>query len=195
MEKPYLDAEGTLCIPISPENEPVNSSPWYAFRISAEEHMTLKIRLVYPGAYGHRYDPKWSGDRKIWHALSGENRKQTYDFHLDLGNKPLYVAAQPLLTSSDINEWIQNLTGLAPKFGGKTVLGRAIPYFTFGNTQAQRHLLFLGRQHPPEVTGHKALLAFVEELYQDTWIKENYSVLVLPLVNPDGVTGVTMPAG
>src|SRR5690606_25936602 len=47
------------------------------------------------------------------------------------------------------------------------------------------------RQHPPEVTGHYALEAFVERLLgRDTaasHFREKFHVYVIPLLNPDGV--------
>ena len=61
----------------------------------------------------------------------------------------------------------------------------------FGNPQATRHVMIIGRQHPPEATGTMALLAFVEELAGDSPLaqefREDFRVHVIPLVNPDGV--------
>jgi predicted deacylase len=61
----------------------------------------------------------------------------------------------------------------------------------FGNLEATRHVMIMGRQHPPEATGTMALLAFVEELAGDSPLarefREHFQVHVIPLVNPDGV--------
>ena len=46
------------------------------------------------------------------------------------------------------------------------------------------------RQHPPEVTGFFALQAFLEELIKSPLLDDfldQYSILVYPLLNPDGV--------
>jgi predicted deacylase len=61
----------------------------------------------------------------------------------------------------------------------------------FGDLDASRHVLIIGRQHPPEATGTMGLLAFVEELVGETDLavefREYFRVHVIPLVNPDGV--------
>jgi hypothetical protein len=186
-EKPYLDSSGAICIPIVPENEPINSSPWYAFRISTEKHRELEIRLIYPSKYKHRYDPKWSGDRGLWHELRGRSQDKEYTFYLELSNKPLFVASQPLFTSSDISRWILDLTGSEALKIGDSPRGRPIPYFELGNRSSGRQLLVLGRQHPPEVTGHKAMQYFIEALQEAPDFAAKYHLLVLPLLNPDGV--------
>ncbi|MFS0490533.1 M14 family metallopeptidase [Leadbetterella byssophila] len=186
-EQPYLDSTGAICIPIVPENEPINSSPWYAFRISTEEHREVEIKLIYPSKYKHRYDPKWSGDRVHWHQLGGKSSGSEYTFYLELSNRPLFVASQPLFTSSDVYRWILDLTGSEPLKIGNTPNGLPIPYFEIGNKSSKRQLVFLGRQHPPEVTGHKAMQYFIEELSQLPEFTDNYHALVLPLLNPDGV--------
>ena len=41
-----------------PENQPINPSPWYAFKIWAEEEKPMWIRLTYPANGFHRYYPK-----------------------------------------------------------------------------------------------------------------------------------------
>src|SRR3546814_2301684 len=49
----------------------------------------------------------------------------------------------------------------------------------------------LGRQHPRETTGTQALMGFVDELAADSPLardfRERTLVIVLPLLNPDGV--------
>jgi predicted deacylase len=61
----------------------------------------------------------------------------------------------------------------------------------FGNPRAARHLMIIGRQHPPEITGTVALVRFVEELAAGSPLarefREHFRVHVVPLVNPDGV--------
>src|SRR3546814_5882297 len=60
-----------------------------------------------------------------------------------------------------------------------------------GNPDAREVLLVLGRQHPPETTGTQALMGFVDELAADSLLardfRERTLVIVLPLLNPDGV--------
>ena len=45
---------------ITPENTPINPSPWYAFKIWAEEAMEVNLQLTYLEGYAHRYYPKLS---------------------------------------------------------------------------------------------------------------------------------------
>ncbi len=49
----------------------------------------------------------------------------------------------------------------------------------------------IGRQHPPEVTGFKAQQAFIEALCNKSELaqqfRQDFLVLMVPLVNPDGV--------
>ena len=58
-------------------------------------------------------------------------------------------------------------------------------------TKDKPYVVLIGRQHPPEVTGALALMPFVEEtLSQDklsTAFLEKFNLLIVPLVNPDGV--------
>ena len=51
---------------------------------------------------------------------------------------------------------------------------------------------FVGRQHPPEVTGALALIPFVETVLGDSQLAKNfrdkYDIIIIPNMNPDGVT-------
>jgi predicted deacylase len=52
-------------------------------------------------------------------------------------------------------------------------------------------VLFLGRQHPPEVSGAMTMKRFVDTVFSDTPLanrfRERFTVIVIPLINPDGV--------
>jgi len=52
-------------------------------------------------------------------------------------------------------------------------------------------VVVLSRQHPPEVTGNLAMMAFLEEIISDTKLSnqflDQYRLLVYPMLNPDGV--------
>ena len=56
---------GKLSIEIAPEDEPINTSPWYAFRLEAEVQTQVPIVLDY-GSYKHRYTPDLSIDGLKW---------------------------------------------------------------------------------------------------------------------------------
>ncbi len=50
---------------MSPENTPVNHSPWYSFKIDSDEERPITVTLQYT-EHEHRYVPKLSSDGKIW---------------------------------------------------------------------------------------------------------------------------------
>ena len=51
--------------------------------------------------------------------------------------------------------------------------------------------MLLGRQHPPEVTGALAMMAFVERVFAEDELaqafREQFCTLMVPNLNPDGV--------
>ena len=80
---------------------------------------------------------------------------------------------------------------------GRSVEGRPIRALHV-NPEAPRHVLVLGRQHPPEVTGALALIPFVERLLAKRIdacaqaeptcaLFEQHGFMVAPNLNPDGV--------
>jgi cytosolic carboxypeptidase protein 6 len=106
----------------------------------------------------------------------------------------LWVAAQPLLTTSFFDRWTDSLAAL-PHISrttiGTTPRGRPLHMLQLGADAATRHVLIISRQHPPEVTGTIALVAFVEELAGDSPLarefRSHFRTHVVPLLNPDGV--------
>jgi cytosolic carboxypeptidase protein 6 len=59
--------DSTFTILITPENEPINPSPWYSFNIWSKRKRTIYIHFMYPPGVSHRYYPKLSSDAGIWH--------------------------------------------------------------------------------------------------------------------------------
>ena len=53
------------------------------------------------------------------------------------------------------------------------------------------YVVWVGRQHPPEVTGALALMPFSEEVLSGAELSEafleQFNVLIIPMINPDGV--------
>jgi len=183
---------------IRPENEPINNSAWYAFQVTAESARTIAARLVYEGGT-HRYRPKISRDGRHWSPLASdawkvEKGRQEAVLRLEVGPAPLWVAAQELLTSDAMNAWIDTMAGrpfITKSVLGQSVLGRPIYKLDVAEAPSARYVYIVGRQHPPEVTGSLALMAFVETLAADTELarrfRARYNVVVVPLMNPDGV--------
>ena len=192
-------SDGRLTIEVMPESEPINNSPWYAFRLVSEATKLVPIILDY-GSHKHRYTPDFSLDGATWQTYpasklnlnKGESRA---GFALTIpGGKSVVIAAQPLLTSSHYARWLESLQAqhdVAVSSVGESVEGRPLWRAT---TPSRKHtLLLLGRQHPPETTGALALLAFVERLFEADALasrfRDEVGILLYPLINPDGVDG------
>lgn len=186
-----VSKNGTILITILPENTPINPSPWYAFKIWSEAPETVTIKLVYPDKIKNRYDPKISIDGENWTPISGYSEIDGFTFELKIYNKALFVASQPLITSFSINRWINTINTAQRGSAGKSGLQKEIPVLEIGNVHSSNKIIILGRQHPPEVTGHLALQAFVETLAgsdaEIEKLRKNFHILVFPMVNPDGV--------
>ena len=188
---------GRLTISVAPENEPINTSPWYAFRWLADATTDVAVVLDY-GNYKHRYTPDFSLDGVNWQTypaakLDLNKDKSRVGFSLTVPKgKSVVIAAQPLLTSSHYATWLESLTeqhGVTVSAAGQSVEGRPLWRAT---TPAKKHtLLLLGRQHPPETTGALALIGFVERLFETDALAKRFrdevGILLYPLINPDGV--------
>jgi hypothetical protein len=184
---------------INPENSPINMSPWYAFRIYAETEKTVEVTLNY-GQGRHRYWPKLSYDRNNWASVDSANFKIADDslsatMTLVLSTDTLWVAAQEIINSTDMKEWVATLPNEVAKTEviGKTRLGRDLlsVEISNGKTKDKDIVVVLSRQHPPEVTGNLAMMAFLKEITNGSQLSTEfltkYSLAVYPMLNPDGV--------
>ena len=75
---------------------------------------------------------------------------------------------------------------------GRSVQGRPIyQLMVDAGPKRPAYVVIVSRQHPPETTGSQALMRFVETLVGDTSLardfRREFAVLLVPLVNPDGV--------
>ncbi|QDP02647.1 M14 family metallopeptidase [Thalassotalea sp. PS06] len=193
-----LNSNGTFLVKLSPESEPINPSPWYAFNVAGTDKQAVVVELDF-GTYDYRYWPKISSDRIHWKSLSPKNVEvQSEGRRLQLTiSQPgdVYIAAQPVVDNQDYQRWIGQLqsqfSGLMAPSIGKSTSGRPLPSITLVNPQAEHSIVILGRQHPPEVTGALALQSFIETLLSDQVVaknfREKFNILVLPNLNPDGV--------
>ncbi|MFT5998567.1 MAG: hypothetical protein ACI81P_001020 [Neolewinella sp.] len=185
---------------ILPENAPINPSPWYAFRISAEKDVHFTVLLNY-GTARHRYDPKISTDLENWRPLPldsityrGDSTGVFLNLSLKAGDR-IYLAGQEVINSSHVGAWLRGLAqtpGVTYAEAGKSRLKRAIPYLDVhrGDPMGRETIVLFSRQHPPEVTGFLALKGFIDGMLNyektDEFLKR-YRVLIYPLINPDGV--------
>jgi hypothetical protein len=180
---------------IDPESWPINPSPWYGFRVASELPARIRIELDF-GQTPHRYHPKLSVDGLRWRdADAHEFRENPVRLELSLqAHKPLLVFAQRPVSGDALTEWSRAQAaalGVPLKEFGTSVRGRSLHLFEFGGSDTSEVVLVLGRQHPPETTGSRALMGFVEALAADTdaarAYRHRYRTIVVALLNPDGV--------
>ncbi len=190
----------TFSISITPENKPINHSPWYAFRIISDRSQYLTILMKYDSVK-HRYPPKLSTNGNDWTAIPAESVVPNSDSTTVFINLPVttdttWIAGQEIINSHHVHTWCKqfeekNLIQLQQI--GISKLNRPIYVM---DTEPDRYkkkptLVILCRQHPPEVTGYFAMKAFVETILEPTDLSrqflEEYRVLIIPLMNPDGV--------
>ncbi|MBN1650313.1 MAG: hypothetical protein JW857_03225 [Bacteroidales bacterium] len=191
---------------ITPENTPINGSPWYAFKLWSKSEKNMYLKLTYLEGVSHRYYPKLSRDGINWDNLDSTNfftdttgiangaSPKSISMKLSLSEDTLWVAAQELITSQHIYKWEQELAKkpyISIHKIGESREGRPLNILKIGNSNDQKMILVLSRQHPPEVTGYLAMKAFVEKLSEDQSLnqkfREKYKTFVIPLLNPDGV--------
>lgn len=199
---------GQLLALITPENTPINPSPWYAFKLWADEEQEVSLKLSYLNGSFHRYHPQLSRDGKSWQRLPEDKyeRGELIDnesprelpkdatMQLTIGPDTLWVSAQELNTSLDAAAWIAGLAEqsyISQSIIGESREGRPIHLMKIGESDDQKMIFVLSRQHPPEVTGYLAMQAFVETIASDDPLaarfRQSYNTYVVPMANPDGV--------
>ncbi len=196
-----LDGDSLLDLTIAPERNPVNNSPWYAFRLISERERDLKVRLTYEDGK-HRYVPKISDDGRTWKAIARsrmhpDTAAGTLDFQVELDHDTLWIAAQELINTDYIDDWIAVLeerSYVVREIFGRSRQDRPLTAVKIGeDPAAEKYVFIIGRQHPPEVTGSIALEAFVEAIAAQTPLAErfrrSFKTVAVPLMNPDGVDG------
>ncbi len=201
-----LTKENEITVLITPENTPINSSPWYAFKIWSETQKDIQLKITYNQGTAHRYYPKLSLDGKNWNnvdssyyladtaSINKEEKPKFCTITLSVNPDTLWIAAQEIITSTDIKNWSENLAEkpfILTSEMGKSKEGRPIQLLQIGNRESKKLIMVLSRQHPPEVTGWLAMKAFVETLCNENELagkyRNEYNIFVVPCVNPDGV--------
>ena len=191
---------------ITPENTPINMSPWYSFKLWSDSPKKIQLKLTYPEYARHRYYPLLSKDGKVWKKvdstdfnlnskfINGKSVAQSATVEMPISKDTTWVSAQELVTNSDVRVWTDELKTkpfIKEKKIGESTAGRSINVLKIGEGDDQAMIVVLSRQHPPEVTGYKAMEAFVETIASDSDLaksfRKRYNTYVVPLVNPDGV--------
>jgi len=179
-------------ITLVPENTPINSSPWYAFKVQAKQKTNITITMVVRGDK-HRYLPKVSRDSKNWQLQKHKVQGKRLIMDMVALPEPTYISAQEIINNQYYVDWAKSLkskTTVSHDVFGQSVQGRPL-YKIESQSDSKEWIVVLGRQHPPEITGALALFPFVETLLDDNTLakafREKYNILVIPNINPDGV--------
>ena len=106
------------------------------------------------------------------------------------------MSAQEIFTSKAHDVWTDKIA-VSP-FVTESIIGTSRNGYPLRMLQVQTdpnvnkpYVVWIGRQHPPEVTGALALIPFTETVLgggdlSDTFLK-HFNVLIIPMMNPDGV--------
>jgi cytosolic carboxypeptidase protein 6 len=193
-----IEADSLVVVQVRPENAPVNNSAWYAFKAWSHDDREVVVRLSYEDGT-HRYWPVVRRRGGPWTPLdsalvSVDSARAAATLRLRVGPDTLWVAGQELMTSAHFRQWTDSLAAqphVERDTIGRSVRGRPLHLVRFGAEDATRHVVIIGRLHPPEITGSMALVPYVEELAGDSPLavefRRHFQVHVVPLVNPDGV--------
>lgn len=189
--------DNIFSVSTAPENVPINPSPWYAFKLYAETPQDITIYLHYPLSR-HRYQPKISSDGIHWQPIAEQDLQLLFDgkaikMRLDVGPDALWVAAQQIVDNRFYDEYTRELDKL--EFLDRQILGLSADgrpvYKLETTTPAERYIVLIGRQHPPEITGALAMTDFVERILRDdplaNTFRAQFGLLMTPNMNPDGV--------
>jgi len=196
MDKCQRVADNEYLITLIPENTPINPSPWYAFKIAADQPTDIKIIMKVKGDK-HRYLPKLKQAGKPWVLQKHRLNNGRLTMKLTASSKASYIAGQEIINNNYYTKWAKKLTAQTTDGGrvthdllGQSTQGRPV-YKLESKSESKEWLVILGRMHPPEVTGALALFPFVENLLANTTLankfREKYNILVIPNINPDGV--------
>ncbi|MGB1197936.1 MAG: M14 family zinc carboxypeptidase [Thalassotalea sp.] len=178
---------------IKPENTPINPSPWYAFKVEADNPTLVNISIKIAGKRSNRYLPKASTDLIKWHLQPHKYRGKILTLTVNASEKAQYIAAQEIINNQYYVDWakkLQQQKNVSHNQLGQSIQGRPI-YKIESHSNTNEWLVILGRLHPPEITGALALFPFVETLLANNTLANNfrnkYNLLIIPNVNPDGV--------
>jgi hypothetical protein len=191
-----VTGEREFTLLLSPEHAPpINPSPWYAFRYFAQGEAPVRVTLRYLES-GHRYAPKlsledvWSDQPMTWRdipaAVSADGRSAQIELPPGRGVVAAQELAMPYQSGQVLARWAA-ASGTQPLVIGNSHDGRPIMAVRLGREDAPRLVVLLGRQHPPEVTGAIAMEAFVDALVEARAAPADTQILIVPMLNPDGV--------
>ncbi|MEM7327590.1 MAG: M14 family metallopeptidase [Pseudomonadota bacterium] len=191
--------DNAIEIQLSPENTPINASPWYAVRLTPIQSGKVRLVLQYE-EHAHRYKPKISLDGESWTVLPDDRvdvKAAGYRVALDidLNEQPLFVSAQELFTNAAHEAWTRTQAEksyVTMSQIGASIEGRPLSMIrTEASIASPKTVMLVGRQHPPEVTGALAMVSFAEEILNESDLsrrfRDQFDLVIIPNLNPDGV--------
>ncbi|WP_114751300.1 M14 family metallopeptidase [Pleomorphovibrio marinus] len=202
-----LSRDTLITVLITPENTTINPSPWYAFKVWADEKKGVTMRLTYPEGTYHRYFPKVSRNGEVYQNLdstayradtqltsNGTYRATTVDLSLEIGPDTLWIASQELVGTKHVEDWKDTLLShsyIQKIKTGESHEGRELEVLKIGQGEEKQMLMVMALQHPPEIPGYLAMKAFISTICEDSSLaaefRKKYVTYLLPMANPDGV--------
>ncbi|MBT1451656.1 DUF2817 domain-containing protein [Glaciecola sp. XM2] len=185
-------SETEFILHIEPEDTPINPSPWYNFTISSKVATTVSIAIS-AGDARPRYLPKRSLDGSTFEAIPFTLKDGDMHIAVEVNQQPVMISAQQVIDNEDYVQWQQTLTektSLLQREIGKSTEGRSIYALVHSKPENKEWLLLIGRQHPPEISGAQAYLAFAQAMFiehANESFLNRFNVLLVPNMNPDGV--------
>lgn len=182
-----------------PQGVAINNSAWYGFRVDPKTTADVRIRLQYENGR-HRYRPKVSFDGMNWTVVPNSKIDRIADNKVEINlpsdGRPFFVSAQEIFSPKAHDSWTAKMA--KRPFVTQTTIGNSRDGYPLQmlevETQAdveKPYVVWIGRQHPPEVTGALALMPFSETVLGDSDLairfREHFNVLIVPMMNPDGV--------
>lgn len=191
--------ERTVEVFLTPENTPINISPWYAVRLTPSRSGNVRVILRYE-EHPHRYKPKVSVDGVSWSVLPDDwvdvkAAGYRVSAKVALDDEPVFLSAQELFTNAAHEAAIEAFSKkdyVHTSKIGQSIEGRPIRMMrTEAAVDAPKTVMLVGRQHPPEVTGALAMSSFTQEVLGASALAEQFrtkfDLVIIPNLNPDGV--------
>ena len=182
-----------------PQGETINNSPWYGFRVDPKQPGSVNFELVYENGT-HRYQPKISYDGVNWKVLPNTEtpkpRPEKFTFLVKADGRAFFISAQEIFTPRAYDKWAETIA--ARPYVTSSIIGKSRNGYPLKMLDVQTepdvkkpYVVWVGRQHPPEVTGALALIPFTETVLNDSKLSkrflEYFNVLIIPMMNPDGI--------
>ncbi|MBE6615553.1 MAG: hypothetical protein E7631_09655 [Ruminococcaceae bacterium] len=154
---------------------------YWAFCVEEAAGMTLTFRFPYDARVG-RFGPAVSHDLKNWHWLDVPSWGDSFTYTFGPGENKVFFAHNMLYHPERFLDFCMNKE-LPVETVCPSVKGRDLPGTRFGS--GDKWILLTARHHACESTGSYVLEGVLDTLLPV--LPEEYSVLVIPFVDYDGV--------